>query len=89
MSTFAITTEGRSGLPGTDSRVRRGLCAFVTSALAVGTCLHLLAAVAALTLAIAMIVIAVAGEAALWVGIGVGVVLVGGAVTVCLLRRHC
>jgi len=68
--------------------VRGGLCRIVCGALTAGVCLHLLAAVAAVTLGISMVVIAVAGPAAPWIG---GIVISGlaaaGAICVARARR--
>ncbi|MCJ7726364.1 MAG: hypothetical protein MUP76_08280 [Acidimicrobiia bacterium] len=70
------------------AETRSGLCKVVCGAISAGVCLHLLAAVAAVTLGISMIVIAVAGPAAPWIG---GMVL-GGLATAgafCVARnRH-
>jgi hypothetical protein len=61
----------------------------VCGAFAVGTCLHLLAAVAALALGLGMIVIALSGEGARWVGLGLVVVLAGLAVVaICAARQR-
>lgn len=54
--------------PALNVQARGGLCKVVCGALTAGVCLHMLAAVAAVTLGISMIVIAVAGAAAPWIG---------------------
>ena len=69
------------------TRARGGLCRIVCGAMTAGVCLHLLAAVAAVTLGFSMIVIAVAGPVAPWIG---GMVI-GGLATagaVCVARSR-
>jgi len=56
------------------AETRSGLCKVVCGAISAGVCLHLLAAVAAVTLGISMIIIAIAGPVAPWIG---GMVLGG------------
>jgi hypothetical protein len=56
------------------TQVRSGLSRIVSGAMTAGVCLHLLAAIAAVTLGLSMIVIAVAGPVAPWIG---GMVLGG------------
>jgi hypothetical protein len=71
--------------PGTE--VRGGVCRVVCGALTAGVCLHLFAAIAAVTLAVSMIVIAVAGPAAPWIG-GIIIGGVATAVAMCAARRR-
>jgi len=83
--TVCMSTIDQPTRPGTEPL--GSLSRIVCGTLAAGICLHLLAAVAAVTVGISMIVIAVAGPAAAWIG---GMVI-GGLATagaMCVARKR-
>jgi ABC-type nickel/cobalt efflux system permease component RcnA len=81
------TNGGGVGTAPGVGRVRRGLCTVACGALAVGTCLQILAAAIAVAIALTMVAVAVAGPVAPWLGVAAAALVVAAAGT-CVWRNR-